>query len=129
MTNQLQTPILADGETYIGTIGDKNGDAYHLVLLAGDNDPAPHSVQLEWAKSIGGDLPNKLESAMLFAHAKDEFKPYWCWTSETYIDPYDPKDDGWAWCQDFCTGLQNSYRKNNKLRAWSVRRVPVEVEK
>ena len=129
MTNQLQIPALADGETYIGAIGDKNGDVYHLVLLAGDNDPALHSVQLEWAKSIGGDLPNKLESAMLFAHAKGEFKPDWYWTSETFIDPYDPKDDGWAWCQDFGTGRQRSYHKNTKLRARSVRRVPVEVTK
>ena len=127
--NQLQIPALADGETYIGAIGDKNGDAYHLVLLAGDNDPAQHSAQLEWAKSIGGDLPNKLEAAMLFAHAKGDFKPDWYWTSETFIDPYDPKDDGWAWCQDFCTGSQRSYHKNTKLCARSVRRVPVEVSK
>ena len=126
---QLQLPPLAEGETYIGAIGDKNGDAYHLVLLPGDNGPASHAAQLEWAKGIGGDLPNKLESAMLFAHAKGEFKPDWYWTSETFIDPYDPKDDGWAWCQDFGTGRQRSYHKNTKLRARSVRRVPVEVTK
>ena len=129
MTNQLQTPILADGETYIGAIGDKNGDVYHLVLLPGDNDPAPHSAQLEWAKSVGGDLPNKLEIAMLFAHAKEEFKPKWYWTNETFIYPDDPESAGWAWCQYFGNGSQDGLRKYDKLRARSVRRVPVEVTK
>lgn len=123
--NQLQLPALADGETYIGAIGDKNGDAYHLVLLPGDSDPAPLADQIEWAKSIGGGLPNKLEIAMLFASAKDGFKPKWYWANETFVDPRDPEDDGWAWCQFFISGYQHFIRKCSKLRARSVRRLPI----
>jgi hypothetical protein len=123
--NRLQIPPLAEGEIYIGAIGDKNGDAYHLVLLPGDADSAPHAAQIEWAKSIGGDLPNKLEAAMLFAHAKDAFKPTWYWTNETFIDPIDPKDDGWAWSQYFSNGYQIILPKGDQLRARAVRRLPI----
>ena len=122
---QLETPPLAEGEIYIGSIGDKNGDVYHLVLLPGDNDRAPHAKQVEWAKSIGGELPNKLEAAMLFAHAKDEFKPEWYWTWETLIDPEEPDDAAWAWFQGFYYGGQYSGHKRYQLRARAVRRLPI----
>lgn len=122
---QLETPPLSDGEIYIGAIGDKNGDVYHLVLLPGDNDRAPHAKQIEWAKSIGGELPNKLEAEMLFAHAKDEFKPEWYWISETFVDPDDPEDIAWAWCQYFLYGYQTTSRQTTQLRARAVRRLPI----
>ena len=122
---QLQIPPIADGETYIGAIGDKSGNLYHLVLLAGDNDRAPQQAQIEWAKSVGGELPNKLEAMMLFCHAKDQFKPDAYWTGETLIDPDDEEDDGWAWYQYFYDGYQYDYRKHGQLRARAVRRLPI----
>jgi hypothetical protein len=122
---QLQIPPLAEGETYIGAIGNQSGDVYHLILLAGDNERVPHQQQLEWAKSIGGDLPNKLEAAMLFAHAKEQFQPEAYWTNETFIDPDDPEDDGWAWFQTFYYGYQLTDRKHVPLRARAVRRLPI----
>lgn len=123
--NQLQIPPLSEGETYIGAIGNKSGEVYHVVLLPGDNDRAPHAKQIEWAKSIGGDLPTKLEAAMLFAHAKDEFKSEWYWTNEDFVDPEDPDDSGWAWSQYFSDGYQHSLRKFYQLRARAVRRLPI----
>jgi len=123
---QLQIPALSEGQTYIGAIGDKTGDVYHLILLAGDNDLAPQQNQIEWAKSIGGELPNKLEAMMLFCHAKDQFKPESYWTGETLIDPDDPEDDSWAWCQHFYYGLQGYGHKLNQLRARAVRRLVIE---
>lgn len=122
---QLQIPAVAEGETYIGVIGDKAGNLYHLIALSGDNDRASQQAQLDWAKSIGGDLPNKLEAAMLFAHAKDLFQPAAYWTNETFIDPDDPEDYGWAWYQGFGYGLQDYGRKNSPLRARAVRRLPI----
>lgn len=116
----LQLPPLADGEIYIGAIGDKSGEVYHLVLLPGDNDSAPHAQQIEWAKSIGGELPNKLEAMMLFVHAKDQFKKEAYWTGETLIDP-----DAWAWYQYFGNGGQDYDLKNYALRARAVRRLPI----
>ena len=123
---QLTIPSITEGETYIGAIGNKTGDVYHLILLAGDNERAPQATQIEWAKSIGGDLPNKLEAAMLFAHAKDQFQPAWYWTNETYIDPDDPEDTAWAWIQDVGYGGQVYYRKTSDYRARAVRRLIIQ---
>ena len=114
-----------DGEIYIGSIGNQTGDVYHLILLVGDNDRATHAAQLEWAKSIGGDLPNKLEAMMLFAHAKDQFQETAYWVSETYIYPDDPEDLDYAWYQYFRYGYQDLNRKNDPLRARAVRRLPI----
>lgn len=122
---QLQIPPLAEGEIYIGAIGNKSGDVYHLVLLPGDNDRATHANQLEWAKSIGGDLPTKLESAMLFAHAKEEFQPAWYWTNETFVDPDEPEDTNYAWVQHFDYGGQYDFHEDSHYRARAVRRLPI----
>ena len=123
---QLTLPPLAEGDTYIGAIGNKTGDVYHLILLAGDNDRAPQAAQIEWAKSIGGDLPSKVEAAMLFERAKDQFQSSWYWTNETYIDPGDPEDTAWAWLQNFTTGTQYYLPKGNDSRARAVRRLVIQ---
>ena len=115
---QISQPPLADGEIYIGLIGAANGEAYHLVLLPGDNDDAGWQAQMDWAKSIGGDLPDRVEQAMLFKHFKAEFqeRAYWSNTVE---------EDGWAWYQYFSYGLQFNHRKGYPLRARAVRRLPI----
>jgi hypothetical protein len=119
---QLQIPPLAEGEIYIGAIGDKNGDFHHVILLPGDNKRASWADQLEWAKSIGGDLPNRVEQAILFANFRDQFEQeaYWSNTPDT-----DPGYSGWAWFQDFSYGLQYDYRQGYELRARAVRRLPI----
>ena len=122
---QLTIPPLAEGEIYIGAIGNKAGDLYHLVLLPGDNDRAPQAQQIEWAKSIGGNLPTKLEAMMHFVHAKDQFQDTAYWTGETFIDPDDEEDDAWAWSQLFRNGGQDGTRKFYALRARAVRRLPI----
>ncbi len=34
-------PALAEGETYVGCIGDAAGNLHHIILLPGENDAAP----------------------------------------------------------------------------------------
>ena len=116
---------LNPGEIYIGAIGDKAGEIYHLIKLAGEAECETQEYQLEWAKSIGGDLPNRLESAMLFAHAKDEFKPEPYWTNDTFFDSDDPEDTTWAWYQYFDVGDQDYIHKDSSFRAVAVRRIYV----
>ena len=117
---QLVTPPVNEGETYIGAIGNKNGDVYHLILLPGDNDDASWKNAMDWAKSIGGDLPNRIEQAMLYAQHKEEFKKDWYWSCEQHASvSYS------AWCQYFGTGNQNSSRIIAELRARAVRRLPI----
>ena len=115
----------AEGETHIGAIGNKAGEIYHLILLAGESEPAPHKRQIEWAKSIGGDLPTKLEAMMLFVHAKDQFKPEAYWTGDIYVDRNGVEDPAWAWCQLFSDGYQSHYNRLSELRARAVRRLPI----
>lgn len=118
---QLQLPPLNEGETYIGAIGDQNGDVYHVILLPGDNDDSNWQAAMDWAKSIGGDLPNRIEQAMLFSTFRDQFQKDWYW-SNTTVDGY----DAYAWFQYFRYGSQYDYRKGyDYCRARAVRRLPI----
>ena len=116
-----EMPKLAEGETYVGCIGDAAGNLHHVILLPGDNDDATHESQLEWAKSIGGDLPTRIEQAMLWANHRDQFKKDWYWSCEAHESA-----PGWVWYQYFFNGNQLSYHKGNDLRARAVRRVKEE---
>ena len=118
---KLNIPELADGEIYIGAIGDALGNLHHVILLPGDNDDATHEAQLEWAKSIGGDLPNRIEQAMLWANHRDQFQKDWYWSNETHHS-----ESGWAWYQYFVYGTQNDRHKVNEFRARAVRRLPIQ---
>ena len=120
---KLNLPKLADGEIYVGAIGDAAGNLYHVILLPGDNNDATHEAQLEWAKSIGGDLPTRIEQAMLWANHRDQFKKDWYWSNEIHL-----AEPGWAWYQYFLYGSQLSYPKGSELRARAVRRVPINLE-
>jgi hypothetical protein len=118
---QLQIPLLNEGEVYVGAIGDKNGDFYHVVLLPGDNDDATFDKQLAWAKGIGGDLPTRIEQAMLWAGFRDQFQKDWYWSNETHH-----RESGWAWYQYFDYGHQNYGDMLTHCRARAVRRLVIE---
>ena len=106
-------------ETYIGFYSNKDGDRVDFWLLPGDND-ATHEAQLEWAESIGGDLPNRVEYAMLWANHRDQFQQDWYWSNETHHS-----ESGWAWTQYFLNGYQGSHHKGLEFRARAVRRLPI----
>jgi hypothetical protein len=114
---QIQIPPLADGETYLIGLVDANGDVEHTVLLPGDKDDASQAEQFAWAKSLGGDLPNRIEQAVMFAKFRDRFQKDAYWSNETC-----DWGSSFAWCQNFNDGLQYSYRKSAALRAVAVRR-------
>ncbi len=117
---QIQPPPLAEGEIYVGSIGDAQGNLHHIILLPGDNDDANWEAQMEWAKSIGGDLPTRIEQAMLWASHRDQFKHDWYWSNEVL-----QAESGWAWYQLFGYGLQDHIHKGHELRARAVRRLPI----
>ena len=117
---KLNLPELAKGETYVGCIGDAAGNLHHVILLPGDNDDATHESQLEWAKSIGGDLPTRVEQSMLWAGHRDQFKKDLYWSNETHHD-----ESAWAWCQTFGNGHQHDGYQSHGLRARAVRRLPI----
>jgi len=114
------SPTIADGETYIGAIINADGTGYHIILLPGDHDDAPWAAAIDWAASIGGELPSRIEQALLYANHKDQFKREWYWSSDQHA-----AYTGYAWCQRFGLGNQNNYDTHSKLRARAVRRVPI----
>ena len=109
---------LRPGEIYVGCIGDAAGNLHHVILLPGDNDDATWEAQMEWAKSIGGDLPTRIEQVMLWTNHRDQFKKDWYWSGEQYH--CEPE---WAWCQYFDSGGQYYYYRGAERRARAVRRV------
>lgn len=114
-------PQLNPGEKFVGVIVSADGKYRHaLILLPGEAEPANWKAQMDWAKSIGGDLPDRVESALLFATLRDEFKPEWYWTNEQHA-----AYSGYAWLQGFGDGVQTSTRKSNRYRARAVRRSPI----
>ena len=119
---QIQTPPPAKGEIYLGGFVDANGDVMHTILLPGDNKPATWQQQMEWAKSIGGDLPTRAELVIAYERHRDQFKKaaYWSNTPDT-----DPGYSGWAWCQRFSIGYQYGNAQSYEFRARAVRRLSI----
>ncbi|WP_322076458.1 DUF1566 domain-containing protein [Burkholderia cepacia] len=119
---QIQLPTLAEGEIYLGGFVDKNGDVTHTILLPGDNGRASWQEQMEWAKSIGGDLPTRAELVIAYEQYRDLFEQAAYWSNQPDTDP---GYSGWAWCQDFYGGTQGTSHQSGELRARAVRRLPI----
>ena len=115
----IALPETAEGEIYVGLIGDQHGNAYHLILLPGDDGERNWKDSKAWASSIGGDLPSRVEQAMLWANCRSEFKRDWYWSNEA-------EGSGWAWYQDFYDGTQDYGGQGIRLRARAVRRLSIQ---
>jgi hypothetical protein len=76
----VQPPVLADGETHICALISADGARCEHLILLPDQFVGNWKKSLDWAESIGGQLPDAVEAALLFAHAEDELEPldaYW----------------------------------------------------
>ncbi len=117
----ITAPELKPGEKFVGVILSADGSRRHaLILLPGEIEDASWKKANEWAASQGGELPDRVEGALLFATLKDEFKPEAYWTREQHAG-----DGGYAWCQFFINGGQYYLRKGTQLRARAVRRLTI----
>lgn len=121
VTTIMGTKIeLLDGEEYVGIIAGA-GRAHDIILLPGELESVNWKDAMSWAQSVGGELPDRCESALLFATMKDRFKDAWYWTREQHAALY-----GCAWGQGFASGTQGSNHKYDYTRARAVRRLPIE---
>ncbi len=75
---------------------------------------------MKWAKSIGGDLPDRTEQSLLYRHLADRFKKDWYWSNEQRA-----AFSNYAWYQDFSYGGQDNYLKSGECRARAVRRIAI----
>ena len=113
---------LAIGEKYVGTITSADGSRnHHIILLPGAVSGMTWNAAKEWAASIGGELPDRVESPLLFATMKDEFEQECCWTREACASA-----SGSAWYQGFGSGSQISIGISHELRARAVRRLIIQ---
>jgi len=120
-TIEVTCPKLNPGEKFVGVIMSADGTKReHIILLPGEIDDTNWNDATKWAESIGGELPDRTEGALLFATMKDEFKPEAYWTREL-CEP----DSGSAWFQGFHYGGQRSGDRGYGLRARAVRRVAI----
>lgn len=117
-------PNMNEGEIYAGLSRDPDTGAWHhLVLLPATTDKdLTWQDAIDWAKSIGGELPTLSESALLYANVRDKIDDnYWYWTAtEVASEP------SWAWLQAFGLGTHYGYHKDGHYRARAVRRVEVK---
>lgn len=113
---------LQPGEIYAGLILGKNGTPdYHLFLRPEKPEKTlSWADAMEWAKSIGYELPTRQDQSLLFANCQSEFENAWYWSSEQHAH-----DDDYAWLQNFDHGYQSGSRKSYTDRARAVRRVPI----
>jgi hypothetical protein len=114
---------LSHGEHYAGVVIGKDGESsYHLVLLPEDKEGGKWQAAMDWAKSIGGELPTRREQSLLYANLKEEFQESYYWSGVSHASTGD-----YAWCQYFLTGYQDYYDKDYYYcRARAVRRLVIE---
>ena len=104
-TPSCAIPAARPGERYLGSITEPSGRMRHTFLLP-DDKKKNWNDGMEWARSVGGDLPNRIEQAMLFAYMPDEFQKeaYWSNTQHAGFSHN-------AWSQLFNNGNQNYISK------------------
>ena len=115
-----------DGDVVMGVMAGENGQPDYLLLdlLVEPENDVTWQQALDWAKSVGGELPTRREQAMLFANRiEGQYKPRWYWSGEPHAS-----EPSFAWFQGFGNGSQSYYRKANHGRARAVRRVPIAEE-
>jgi len=117
---------LAEGEHYAGLILNDDGTpSHHLVLLPGDHEDTTWQAAVDWAKSIGGELPTRREQSLLFANGKQHFETDWYWSGELLDRELYASDASVAWYQYFSYGTQYGNHVYGQCRARSVRRLPI----
>ncbi len=94
--------------------------SYDLILLPAEEEDITWENAMKWAESLGGDLPDRNEQALLYANLKDSFAGAWYWSKAQHVS-----DSDYAWAQHFGNGYQLSYHKGYKLRARAVRRLAI----
>lgn len=120
----MNKPVLKEGEIYVGAIIGAKGYGHHVILLPEHpKERMAWQEAMDWAKSVGGDLPDRIEQALLFDQKKVEFFEAGYWSNTAHADyTYS------AWYQYFDSGSQTYIHKLHSLRARAVRRVQFTLE-
>ena len=117
----MRLPELNEGEVNAGLCVVDGKFSHWLILLPDTLDRGlAWQEAIGWARSVGGELPTRDESALLYANVRDQIdQDHWYWTSAPHAS-----EPSWAWLQNFDDGGQYDDRKDYHNRARAVRRVP-----
>ena len=116
------------GGTFAGARFGQNGGAnYFLIVGPEQPEPCDWNSAMAWAKGLSVEqhqdfsLPKRTEQWALFDRVRDLFQKTAYWSGEQHASGSD-----YAWGQHFYDGSQYNWRKDGKLRARAVRRVPIQ---
>jgi len=98
-----------------------NNKPMALVLLPGESDELKWKAANDWAVTIGGELPSRIDALVLFQNLKSEFRSEYYWTAVPSAGA-----GASAWSQSFSDGYQSLWLKLTALRARAVRRFVIE---
>jgi len=116
---------LAGGKFY--GVTTKDGTHCAVILLPNRaQERLSWKDAMKWASEVGGALPSRPVSALLYANAKDQFEPTWHWTSDTLdADTGNKEDASFAWNCVFHNGYQDLYHESAAGGARAVRMIPL----
>ena len=118
----IKLPQLYEGESNAGLVMVDGKPGYWLILLPHVSPDLKWQDAIDWARSVGGELPTRFESALLYANVRDQIDTdYWYWTATP-----DAGYDDCALVQDIDYGDQFAARKDEHFRARAVRRVELK---
>lgn len=119
-TAQHIYPELNEGETHLCAVLNEDGTTTHTILTPHTKADINWQDAMDWAKELGGDLPTRAESILLYENYKDQFEEAWYWTNTQHAEY-----SGYAWYQSFNGGVQLSWGKSTQLGARAVRRLVI----
>lgn len=106
------------GGIFAGLTTRKDGSHCAVVLLPDQVASITWKKAVNWAQKLEAELPSRPVAALLFANVKDQLRPAWHWTSESY-------DASYAWSCSFSHGFQSDSRKSCEGSAVAVRLIPL----
>lgn len=107
------------GGIFAGLTTRKDGSHCAVVLLPDQVASITWKKAVNWAQKLEAELPSRPVAALLFANVKDQLRPAWHWTSESY-------DASYAWyCHFFFSGSQDYGLKSYGGSAVAVRLIPL----
>jgi len=119
------------GGIFAGILKGEDGDYAVIVPV----DPASNIDDAPWKDAIAKankfktaqhsdySAATRGELALCFHNVPELFQKTWYWSSTPFAG-----DESSAWFQAFPYGGQHYYRKDSKLRARAVRRLPLTIE-
>lgn len=110
---------LQPGERYAGVTLDGEGRIKHHVILLPNRleEVLPWQKAMEWAESVGGQLPTRQEQSLLFANCKPHIVADWYWSCE------ESESGSYAWICYFSAQLPARPHESFEGSAVAVRRL------